>query len=178
MNKLSYHWSCIFSSFPHPCEETTQSSSGVDFLVHDKLRHLIWGILPQRKKSIAAEAAHTPTNDLPAATRGVSFAILSKICVSLFQFQSESPGTSALTTRAHLEKTEMNLRAGGFIDPAWLSYSEVIQERWIMLGAAGCFHLALFSSIILAQLVWQFYNRKQHTFFVGTQHTPSSRCIE
>ena len=28
--------------------------------------------------------------------------------------------------------------AGGFIDPSWLSYSEVIHGRWAMLGAAGC----------------------------------------
>lgn len=27
--------------------------------------------------------------------------------------------------------------AGGFIDPSWLSYSEVIHGRWAMLGAAG-----------------------------------------
>jgi light-harvesting complex I chlorophyll a/b binding protein 3 len=28
--------------------------------------------------------------------------------------------------------------AGGFVDPAWLKYSEVIHARWAMLGAAGC----------------------------------------
>lgn len=28
--------------------------------------------------------------------------------------------------------------AGGFIDPNWLKYSEVIHGRWAMLGAAGC----------------------------------------
>jgi light-harvesting complex I chlorophyll a/b binding protein 3 len=28
--------------------------------------------------------------------------------------------------------------AGGFVDPSWLAYSEVIHGRWAMLGAAGC----------------------------------------
>lgn len=29
--------------------------------------------------------------------------------------------------------------AGGFIDPSWLAYAEVIHARFAMLGAAGCF---------------------------------------
>ena len=28
--------------------------------------------------------------------------------------------------------------AGGFIDPSWLAYAEVIHARFAMLGAAGC----------------------------------------
>jgi len=28
--------------------------------------------------------------------------------------------------------------AGGFVNPEWLRYSEVIHARWAMLGAAGC----------------------------------------
>lgn len=28
--------------------------------------------------------------------------------------------------------------AGGFIDPEWLRYAEIINGRWAMLGAAGC----------------------------------------
>ena len=28
--------------------------------------------------------------------------------------------------------------AGGFIDPEWLRYAELIHGRWAMLGAAGC----------------------------------------
>lgn len=28
--------------------------------------------------------------------------------------------------------------AGGFIDPDWLRYAEIINGRWAMLGAAGC----------------------------------------
>ena len=50
-------------------------------------------------------------------------------------------------TPPHLPKTDFGFDplglsdpegAGGFIDPSWLSYSEVIHGRWAMLGAAGC----------------------------------------
>ena len=37
--------------------------------------------------------------------------------------------------------------AGGFIDPAWLSYSEVFHGRWAMLGAAGCIAPEILASI-------------------------------
>ena len=49
-------------------------------------------------------------------------------------------------TPPHLPKTDFGFDplglsdpegAGGFIDPSWLSYSEVIHGRWAMLGAAG-----------------------------------------
>lgn len=36
--------------------------------------------------------------------------------------------------------------AGGFVDPSWLSYSEVIHGRWAMLGAAGCIAPEVLSS--------------------------------
>nr|6SL5_3 Chain 3, Chlorophyll a-b binding protein, chloroplastic [Dunaliella salina] len=49
------------------------------------------------------------------------------------------PGDYGFDPLGLLDPTVSNGQgAGGFVNPRWLQYSEVIHARWAMLGAAGC----------------------------------------
>lgn len=62
----------------------------------------------------------------------------------IFPISPQPPSSSSSPWPSHYRRapSQQGLSdpegAGGFIDPNWLSYSEVIHGRWAMLGAAGC----------------------------------------
>jgi len=90
---------------------------------------------------VRADGAPAPTagSAVTKSTRSKDSLYIGADSAALKYLDGTLPGDYGFDPLGLLDPTVSNgTGSGGFINPRWLQYSEVIHARWAMLGAAGC----------------------------------------